>query len=211
MKSLSKDPSARQTSCDQLGIELAEGATLAWGPGWLNARSGVAVMAAGEMVAVTRTHDGWRTGHASRRSRAEHDRADARRSRGAGAADDLPSAVPAPAPVDTPAPAPVVPPAAPVRPSIAVHAVGSAVDVVEDDIVPVKEIIITPPGSPAPMLLAALVLIALVIGAAFAGIGAPSHDKAGTGVLVNGKDPGASTLSVDLSEPLKPRWRRRRL
>jgi serine/threonine-protein kinase len=72
---------------------------------------------------------------------------------------------------------------------------------VQDDIVPVKEII-TPPGSPAGLFAGVLVALLLVLGAAFAGIGTPSYAKAGTGVLVDGKDPGASVLSLDFSNPL---------
>jgi serine/threonine-protein kinase len=171
MRALVKDPASRPAGAEQLGIELAEAATQAWGTGWLNTRSGVAVMAAGEIVAVT-------------------ERATA--------------GAPPTSSVVGPAPSTIAPPpaAAPVRPSVAAHAAGAAANVVEEDVVPVQAIT-TPPRSAAPMLLAALALFVLVIAAAFAGIGAPSRDKAGTGILVNGKDPGASTLSLDLSEPLQ--------
>jgi len=206
MKSLSKDPLARQQSCDELGIELAEAATIAWGPGWLNARSGVSVMAAGEMVAVTERTTGGAVAPVAQAPAAPSTIAPTPVDAGPAPATILPSDIPAaaapPPPAPAPAPAPVAPAAAPVRPSIAVHAVGAAVNAAEEDIVPVKEII-TPPGSAAPMLLAALVLIALLIGAAFAGVGSPTHDKAGTGILVNGKDPGSSTLSGYFSDPRK--------
>lgn len=52
MRSLEKDPTARYATTEDLGVALAEAATEAWDPGWLQ-QSNVAVMATGRMAAIT--------------------------------------------------------------------------------------------------------------------------------------------------------------
>src|SRR3954454_3146187 len=129
MHAIQRDPAARPASAEQLGVELAEAATQAWGPGWLNTRSGVAVMAAGEMVAVTeRTTGGPPVTPMAEAPSAPSTIAPTPAPPVEGAppapapATILPSDLPAVAPPPPVAPAPVAPAAA-VRPSIAVHAV----------------------------------------------------------------------------------------
>ena len=210
MRAIARDPADRPASAEALGRELAEAATLAWGPGWLSARGGVAVMASSEIVAITERPT---TGLATPPSGAAPAPPTIPPTAAAPAPPTIAPAPPTIAPGEPPAapppPPPLAaaeplapPPAAPVRPTVAGHAVGAAVDVVEDDIVPVRAVI-TPPGSPAPWFLAALVAVALVLGVAFAGIGGPSHDGTGTGVLINGHDPGASTLAIDVGQPIE--------
>jgi len=52
MKALEKDPLNRFATAEDLGVALAEAATEAWGPGWLQ-ESQVPVMGTGRMAAVT--------------------------------------------------------------------------------------------------------------------------------------------------------------
>lgn len=52
MKALSKEPTDRYPTAEELGVAVAEAATDAWGPGWLM-RASLPVMAAGGMVAAT--------------------------------------------------------------------------------------------------------------------------------------------------------------
>lgn len=52
MRALEKDPARRHPSAEAFGVALAEGATAAWGPGWLR-RTALRVIPAGEIVAAT--------------------------------------------------------------------------------------------------------------------------------------------------------------
>ena len=184
MRAIARDPAARPPTAEQLGLDLAEAATAVWGPGWLGARGGVAVMAAGPIVAVTERPTGG---------------APPAPVEAAPARPTVPP-VPVAAGVAGPAP-PTIVPGAPVRPTASVHAVGAAVRVAAADVVPVKAIVPTGASPVVPFLVGA-VLSALVVLAAFAGLGRPSHDKAAGGTTINGADPSASTLAIDFAEPL---------
>ncbi|MEY2434952.1 MAG: hypothetical protein QOC92_4677 [Acidimicrobiaceae bacterium] len=201
MRAISRERSARPATAEQLALELATGATIAWGPGWLTARGGVAVLAASQVVAITEqaaapTTPAPQTGATLGSSAAPAPVTDA----------EAPPVASTPAsptivPQAAPAPAPLAAPQGPVMPQVAAHAHGAAVDVAESDVVPLKQVL-ERPRSGAPFLLGALALAVLVVVVAFAGLGSPSHDRAGTGILINGKDPGASTLSLSVDDPI---------
>ena len=187
-RAIAREPGDRPDSAERFGLELAEAATAAWGPGWLSDRGGVAVMAAGPIVAVTERPIG---GHGP-----------------VAAASSAPSTIvpPSPPPPDSPrGPAPpTIVPEPPVRPTISTHVVGLADAVAEADVVPVRQMI-TPPASGILFLLAAAALLALVVALALVGIGEPAHDGPATGVQINGVDPGARTVAVDFARSIDVR------
>ena len=88
-----------------------------------------------------------------------------------------------------------------VRPVTARHTSASAMDVSAEELVPIEEVLDTGPPS-WPVALAALVIAAIAVTIALLGLGPIHHDGASTGVQVNGQDPGAQRVVLDLTKPV---------
>jgi len=174
MKALARDQAERHQSAEELGTAVAGAAEAAWGPTWLE-QTHIPVMAAGRILAG----DGEQA---------------------------TPAAEPVGRAASTLAPgaaAPAAPPA--VRPHVTVHTRAGAADFdpKQAELVPLADAV-QPPPPPRAKFLVAAALLALAVIFAFVGLGSVGHSGTLTPgqVTVNGADPSAGTVALDLSKPI---------
>ena len=195
MRGLATAPEDRYESAESFAIALAEACTSVWGPGWL-AAEGVPVMGAGSVVAATERLSGYPTGQAP--------------------------APPAPAAPTTsvgeaPGPTAVRPPPPPlqrawattVRPASTQRVGGTRLTELQpaslSDLVPVQQMVKSPPRPGLPLVLAIVAFAAAVV-LAFVGVGSGASlggTLAPGAVEVSGVPLRAGAVpSLDLSNPV---------
>ena len=197
MRGLATAPEDRYESAESFAIALAEACTSVWGPGWL-AAEGVPVMGAGSVVAATERFSMSSTGQAPGPAAATAFRGEAPGLPGS------PTAVrqPPPPPLQR-ARATVVRPASTER--LGATRLTELQPASLGDLVPVQQIVKSPPGPRWP-LAAAILAFAVAVVLAFVGVGS-GPSLGGTlppgAVEVGGLPLRAGTVpSLDLSNPV---------
>ena len=227
MRAIARSTAERHATAEELAADLADACTAAWGPGWMSARSGVSILGSSSVVAITERATnrlspppaGYTGGNAPAPTTIVPDplagagpwtpggssTPDGNRDDATIFSADSPFAAAPLVSQDTDAtlsPADAVPAgAATVRPVTVRHTSASAMDVSAEELVPIEEVLDPGPSS-WPVALAALVIAAIAVTIALLGLGAIHHDGPGTGVRVNGQDPGAQRVVLDLTKPV---------
>lgn len=191
MQAIARDPAHRTPTAEDFGVAIGQAATRAWGPGWIDL-VGMPIAISGRILAsADRLTAGEPVGRAPSAPTAK--------------GDDPRATLTRPGPPTSPDGGPPPPLPAVVRPSAVDHAGGARpADLRPEDLVPVRDLLTSPPSPTVPALVT-IALLATTALLAVIGLGGAATTLEPGQAQVAGVDPAVAAVPVDFDKDIAVR------